>query len=167
LEKINKHFIAAANQALDMLRPITPGANNLDILFHRNDPKDIYGDHGNPAIRSRRQPDMIVTSLESARRAGALKESASDDWNTISLKQATKKPISHFRWYDVVASVEMESSRKEIPSSYVDKLGKTGGNRLPPNIVDTAPKSNKRTTHSESTPSAVEPALKRCKIEGL
>jgi len=80
--------------------------------------------------------------------------------------QATKRPLSRFQWYDVVASVEMESSRQQIPSTHVDNLDETGNKRVPPNVVDMPPKSNKRSMRSEST-SAVGPAAKRCKTERL
>ena len=156
-----------------MLKPIvcdgTPAATNLDILFHRNDPKDIYGDHGSPAIQSQRQPDIVITSLQSARCAGTPNKNASDTWNTISLKQATKKPNSRFQWYDVLASVEMESNCKEIPSTHVDNLGNAAVklNRLPPRIVDMAPKPKKRSMRSESMSSVVEPAAKRSKTKSL
>ena len=74
LEKARyEHFVTAANEALKMLKPLMiPGqrANNeLEILFHRNDPKDICEDHGNPVVQTQRQPDLIVTSVHSARRA--------------------------------------------------------------------------------------------------
>lgn len=94
------HFITAANQALDMLKQTEPPANTLDILFHHNDHKDIYWDHGIPAVQSQRQPDIIVTSLQSVRRAGTPMKNASDSttWNTISLEHTTKKPISCFQW---------------------------------------------------------------------
>lgn len=142
-------------------------AYHLDILFHRNDPKDIYGNHGLDYAQSQRQPDIIVTSRQSARRAGTPNENASHTWDEICLRQATQKPISRFQWYDVVASVEMESDLKPIPVGHIDRMGKTAENRRPPNIVDMAPKSKKRSMRSDSMPSAVEPAVKRLKTEPL
>jgi len=130
---------------------------------------NIHRDHGKPAGQSQRQPDIIVTSLQSARRAGTPNENASNTWNEICLKQATKKPISRFQWYDVLACVEMESTRKPIPIAHIDNLAKTGfmQNRRPHNTVDLVPKSNKRSVPSESTSSAVERAVKRPKTESL
>ena len=67
-----EHFVTAANESLKMLKPLMVqgrGANiDLEILFHRNDPKDIYGS-GNNGPLTQRQPDLIVTSVHSARRA--------------------------------------------------------------------------------------------------
>lgn len=147
-----------------------PVTNYQNILFHRNDPKDIYRDHGNPTVQSQRQPDIVVTSLQSAGRAGTPRENPGVTWNEICLKQAPKTPISRFQWYDVVASVEMESNRAPIPTTHIDNLATRGVmlDRRPHKTIDLIPKSNKRRMRSESTtPSVVERAVKRPKTESL
>jgi len=71
---IYEHFVTAANEALKMLKPLTvqgrQANNTLDILFHRNDPVDIYEDHSNPVVQTQRQPHIIATTAHSARRCG-------------------------------------------------------------------------------------------------
>jgi len=78
-----------------MLKPLTVqrrGANKeLEILFHRNDHKDIYGRSNNGPM-TKRQPDVIVTSVHSARRAaGPL---AAETWLLNSARDA---PHFHFQ----------------------------------------------------------------------
>ena len=65
----------------------------------------------------------------------------------------------------MIVSLPLKSDLKQIAIGHIDKIGKTNENRRPPNIVNMAPKSNKRSMCSNSTPSAVEPAAKRLKTE--
>jgi len=116
------HFVTSANESLKMLKPLVVqgrGANiKLDILFHRNDPKEIYGS-GNNSPLTERKPDLIVTSVHSARRAaGPL---ATANWPQIAPKVALEQPYYRFQWYDVLCAVELQHAAK-INEEDVDAL---------------------------------------------
>ena len=132
------HFVTASNEALKMLKPLTVQGrranNELDILFHRNDPVDLYGDH---VVQTRRQPDIIGTSVHSARRvANAVR---TDTWTQLALKRAPYKPDSRFQWYDVLCSVELqyiaEIKVEDVDAHRGDQAIKT----VPPNFVKIGP----------------------------
>ena len=78
--------------------------NNLEMLFHRNNFVDIYEDHSNLVVQTHHWPDLIITSVHSARRAaGAVRTETGPQ---ISLKRAHGEAASHFQWYDVLSAVE-------------------------------------------------------------
>jgi len=150
-----------------MLKPlVVPGqrANDeLEILFHRNDPKNIYGGHGNPVVQTERQPDLIVTSVHSARRAAGLV--GTETWPEIA-KQASEKPHCRFQWYDVLCVVELKYTAK-IDEKNVDGLLDDLRQEMPvpPHFVKLGPNPKKRTRRSESTLSAAGASAKRVKTE--
>jgi len=134
----------------------------LDILFHRNDPKEIYGYGNNGPIRER-TPDVIVASVHSASRAAGL---PTDAWLEIASKGALEQPHSRFQWYDVLSAVELQHTAK-INEEDVDAYRDNQRAMIPidPHTVNTGPKSKKRNMHSESMPSAAEHPVKRVKSE--
>ena len=166
-----EHFVAAANESLKMLKPLVVqgrGANiELDILFHRNDPKEIYGS-GNNGPLTERKPDLVVTSMHSARRAAG-PPLASAKWQQIASEVALEQPQYRFQWYDVLCAVELQHIAK-IDEGDVDALCQQRSVIMtaipvPPHPVKTGPNPKKRNMSSESMPSAAEHPAKRAKFE--
>jgi len=166
-----EHFVTAANESLKMLKPLVVqgrGANTeLDILFHRNDPREIYGSANNGPL-TERKPDLIVTSVHSARRAAD--PLVATNWHQIASEAALVQPYYRFQWYDVLCAVELQHNAK-IDEKDVDALYQQRGVipviPIPPHPVKTRPNPKKRNMSSESMPIAAERPAKRVKSESL
>jgi len=108
-------FVLATNAGLEMLRDVRIDGirppSELKILAHTSDPVTIRGFHGSPMTATRRRPDVIITSLRSARSA-ARKPCA--PWTDIATKSAQTRPNASFHWYDVFISFEIKSLRQKI-----------------------------------------------------
>ena len=164
-----EHFVTAANEALKMMRPLMiPGSranNGLGILFHRND-VDICEDHGNPVVQTQCQPDIIATSMHSARRAAGAMET--ETWAQIAFKRAPGEPASRFQWYDILSAVELqciaEIDEKDVDAYRDDQRAMI---TVPPHFVNMGPNSKKRSMCSVSTLSAAGCSAKRIKSESL
>ena len=139
-----EHFVTAANEALNMLKLTVQDRginNNLEILFHRNNYEDIYEDHGNLVVQIHHWPDLITTSVHSARRAAGVVRT--ETWPQISLKRAHGEAASHFQWYDVLSAVELQCIAKinaEDVDAYRD--GERGMITVPPHFVKMGPNSS-------------------------
>ena len=108
-----QHFIEGANHALKILKTVKHtgmrGANmELDILFHRSDPMPLQGTHGHPhPFTTARKPDVGVTSLRTALRIADC-ETQGETWDTIAFGLAALQPLTKFRWYELLSSVELK-----------------------------------------------------------
>jgi hypothetical protein len=166
-----EHFVIAANESLKMLKPLVAQGRRanieLDILFHRNDPREIYGSANNGPL-TERKPDIIVTSVHSARRAA--NPLAATDWLRIASGTALVQPHYRFQWYDVLCAVELQHTAK-IDEKDVDALYQQRRVipviPIPPHPVKTRPNPKKRNMSSESMPAAAEHPAKRVKSESL
>lgn len=96
--------------------------DHLQILFHRSDPRVMKGKHGASHLVSERKPDIVITSLASARRASPVQSGLS--WNEITQKCASSPPTRAFEWRDVLSSLELELTRGELspPSNPLDNM---------------------------------------------
>jgi len=162
-KKRYEHFVTAANESLKMLKPLMVqgrGANNdLEILFHRNDHKDIYGNSNGNGPLTQRQPDLIVTSMHSARRAAG--PMATETWPQIALNRALEEPHFRFQWYDILSAVELQCIAKideEDVDAYRDD--QRAIMTVLPHLVKMGPNTKKRSKRSESMPSAAERSAK-------
>jgi hypothetical protein len=104
-------LVDAGNAAFSLLKPIKHdgirGANDeLQILFHRNDPKEIHGQHGTPYFTSDRKPDILITSLAAALRAAGIHSNQS--WKEVTKSYAPYKPNEAFEWFDSLSSLELK-----------------------------------------------------------
>jgi len=108
-------FVLATNAGLEMLQDVQIDGmrppSKLKVLAHTSDLATIRGFHGNPMTVTKRRPDVIMTSLRSARSA-AHKPCA--HWTEIATDSAQTRPDASLQWYDVFLSVEIKSSRQKI-----------------------------------------------------
>ncbi|CAL1716200.1 unnamed protein product [Somion occarium] len=116
-------FTNACNRALSLLKevdvPHLGKGSPFEILFQRNDPNVLDGVHGD--LKSKRKPDIIITSLACARRIWG--EGTNIEWNA-AIEHCHEKPID-LQWHDVLCSWEFKRTKKVIslPSSkYGTKL---------------------------------------------
>ena len=124
-------FINAANAALKLLKPIKhtkfrDADNKLEILFHRSDPKILHGKHGAPYLTSMRKPDIVITSVASARRAAGPGQS-NLSWEEI-IQYAPEPPVEAFEWFDVLSSLELKRVKPKLdspPDSFGDMQAPT------------------------------------------
>ncbi|KAG0698935.1 hypothetical protein DFH29DRAFT_834252 [Suillus ampliporus] len=116
-------FVQAANCALLELSKLdAPGLISSkthddpnDILFHVNDPSFINQTH--QGAESRRKPDVVVVSCQSARNAGKEKKDLKEKIYT----KARCKPDSNFQWTDVRSTLEFKRTKNRLqlpPSTY-------------------------------------------------
>jgi hypothetical protein len=115
-------FIRAANHALCKLSELdVPGlvpseaGDDLEILFHQNDPSYIYQTH--QGEQSVRKPDIVIVSKASAMRVGDCQ--ASDVYDS---EKALKKPGKNFEWKELRTTLEFKRTPKKIdkaPQTYV------------------------------------------------
>jgi hypothetical protein len=107
-------FVYAFNHALRALRDIDVPlrqSSDLDILFHRNDPKLISAQHHGDI--SQRKPDINLVSLDSARRAFA--EGDLGSWADHALKTAADPPRNVFQWGDALSVAEFKRQKLSLP----------------------------------------------------
>ncbi|CAL1715800.1 unnamed protein product [Somion occarium] len=105
-------FTNACNRALSLLEdvdvPHLGKGSPFKILFQRNDPNVLDGVHGN--LKSKRKPDIIITSLACARRIWG--EGRNIRWNT-AISHCHEKPVD-LQWHDVLCSWEFKRTKKVI-----------------------------------------------------
>jgi hypothetical protein len=159
-------FIKVANAALALVKPLAPASAALDIIFLRND-LDIYGDHGNPSFRTRQKPDLVITSLDAARRIG----NNNGPWARIANVTAHQKPARHAEWPEVLASIEMQYT-KAIDQADVDSYRNINEPFQPADAkcvdISWKPNTRKRSVPaSTSSPSESLRPAKRIKAESL
>ncbi|KAF8881740.1 hypothetical protein BD779DRAFT_1788133 [Infundibulicybe gibba] len=110
-------FVSAFNHALedlkevecDLLRP----PSELNIMFHRNNPKRIIGtDGGEPLCK----PDMILAPFDTVR-AALFKDPGNRTWKGFASRTAGECPKNNFGWGGVLCSQEFGKEIKEIKST--------------------------------------------------
>ena len=87
---------------------VRPADDNLGILFHRNDPKQINGNHGGDV--SKRSPDVVLVSLAAARDA--------NDFIKMQWRNATgpaaEQPLIAFEWSQILCVFEFKRVAKTL-----------------------------------------------------
>ena len=82
--------------------------DDLGILFHRNDPKLILGNHGGDV--SKRSPDVVLVSLTAARDA--------NDFIKMQWRNATgpapEQPLIAFEWSQILCVFEFKRVAKTL-----------------------------------------------------
>ena len=156
----SQHFIEGANHALKMLKtvdhPGMRGANmELDILFHCSDSMPLRGTHGHPyPFTTARKPDVGVTSLRTALRV-ADRETQGETWDTIAFGRAALQPLTKFRWYELLSSVELKVIAATLAIVFSPKTMRQMLPPLPPQTMpDTLSDSRKRDASSATELSA-------------
>jgi hypothetical protein len=107
-------FIFAFNYAFQALKSVTGlplrDPSDLDILFHRNDPKTINAIHrGN---LSQRKPDVVLISHNAACEALAPEDTA--EWSDYAFKTSIDRPAHNFQWKDPLLTAEFKRKKKKL-----------------------------------------------------
>ncbi|GBE83532.1 hypothetical protein SCP_0505860 [Sparassis crispa] len=107
--------------SLPLLREINK-KEDLDIMFHRNDPKDLTGIHG--GLKTLGCPDVVLVAHGSAfRAAGDSARVPSMPWDDLAFKVALEKPYESFRWADCLSCQEFKRHKDPsgtLPHEYTD-----------------------------------------------
>lgn len=124
---------------------------------------EIHGSHGShdDPYTTARKPDIIITSLNAAKRA-ADRETDAETWSSVVNTYAPNKPRRPFIWPDVLSSDENRLwGHIKMPSDYSPaQMPQTIPAQL--NIYETFD-SMTPNTPSEPQPTVVEPRAKRQK----
>ena len=142
--------------------------SELDILFHRCDPMDLTGMHAEPPVPSKRKPDLILTSLRAAKRVADRENNES--WSHVVTSYAPNPPHQHFRWFDIMGSVELKFLLKIDPNLVKLLFNLALSHEMPkpvppqPDILERF-SSKKRAASSVSSMSL--PSSKRLKTLGM
>ncbi|KAF8875561.1 hypothetical protein BD779DRAFT_209435 [Infundibulicybe gibba] len=141
-----KPFVFAFNHALEKLQTVEcdelRSPSELNIMFHRNDPKYIVGMHDGG--RSSRKPDVVLASLDAVRAAFKTKQDAlskppDDTWKGFAYKTAGEHPRGNFDWGGIVSSQEFKKNKNitsTLPGSYESDA--------PCGVIDPQPLPNTR-----------------------
>ncbi|KAI0758708.1 hypothetical protein C8Q74DRAFT_259448 [Fomes fomentarius] len=121
-------FIRIFNDALHYLKDLQVEqskfrpASTLDIIFCRNAENEIHGSHvgedDSVPIKTRRKPDIVLTSSHAASRVFRLdmKESKPQ-----LVQRLGEQPSGHFTWHDVLSAWEFRLDSKTLktpPTSF-------------------------------------------------
>jgi len=149
-----------------MLKSVKFGRSpsTLEILFVCNHPVELFGEDGNPSVRSERTPDILIASLRAAR---LVWRKGNATWHSLAFDEAFRfKPKLRFKWSGVLSAVELKRLR-DILVSMSDFMTPVETRVFEaPHVISMKPRRKRHSTRSESGLSAAPPA-KRIKSEGL
>jgi hypothetical protein len=150
-----------------MLKSVKYGRSpsTLDILFVCNHPVELFGDHGNPSVRSARTPDLLITSLRAAK---LVWRKGNATWNSLAFDEVVRiQSDLRPKWYGVLSAVELKR-RRDIFISALDFTTPVETRVFEmPHVISMEPRPKKRSARSEPGLSAAQPSAKRVKPEGL
>ncbi|KAI0758692.1 hypothetical protein C8Q74DRAFT_258925 [Fomes fomentarius] len=121
-------FVCTFNIALSYLKDLKVKQSNfrpassLDILFCRNAENEIHGSHvgaDDDVIKTRRKPDILLTSKPAANRAFGLNMKSNP--NSDIIRRLGEQPPGHFTWHDVLSAWEFKRHSKTLknpPTSF-------------------------------------------------
>jgi hypothetical protein len=125
--QIDMHRSSMANTALKVLKDLEVAgfrsAADLDILFHRSDPRETVKEHGLPEGNSRRKPDIVVTSLAAAQRVSD-SDPVDLQWDELVERQVPNPPSEAFKSKYVLSWQEFKCPKPKLdppPNSYGER----------------------------------------------
>lgn len=129
-------FVYAFNHALRALHNIDVPlrkSTELNLLFHRNDPKPITATHNGHL--SKRKPDIILVSLDAAQ--NAFSEGDLGTWADHAFKTAAEPPNNGFEWSDSLSAGELRRTKSALPSPPAEYTLKSA-KKIPPQAIPNA-----------------------------